>query len=232
MLWIRQHLIWVIIGVVGTVALLGWAFFESYNLNKPKPGIESLDEGRDHVPHGQKVDYKFNPPTGGNHYADWITKEFYDEPREDGSLVHSLEHGYVVINYDCEKPLQSFNLIPSVYAHEAVPESTSAATSSGQLDSLGRAAMEGGSAGIPTMKLSNMPTGFRDGSCDKLKNQLKEIYNTNPSKLIIQPRVGMDSPVILTAWGRMLKLNNFDKDKIKEFIDAFRNNGPEKTVEP
>lgn len=232
MIWIRQHLIWVIIGVVGTAALLGWAFFESYNLNKPKPGTESLDEGRNHVPHGQKVDYKFNPPTGGNHYGDWIIKGFYDEPREDGSLVHSLEHGYVVINYDCEKPLQSFNLIPSVYAHESVPESTSAATSSGQLDSLGRAAMEGGSAGIPTMKLSNMPAAFRDGSCDNLKNQLKEIYNSNPSKLIIQPRVSMDSPVILTAWGRMLKLNNFDKDKIKEFIDAFRNNGPEKTVEP
>lgn len=215
--------------MVGAFALLGWVFFESYNQTKPKPGIEALDEGRNHIPHGSKTNYKFNPPTGGDHYADWITKGFYDEPREDGSLVHSLEHGYVIINYDCEQRLAfKFEFISSAYAHTEVPESTSSASA----ESAGGATMQGGSEGVATMKLSNMPEAFRNGSCDNLKNQLKNFYNSSQHKLIVQPRIGMDSPIILTAWGRMLKLNNLDEKKIKEFLSAFIDKGPEKTVEP
>lgn len=222
MIFIRKNLVWTIVGAVGIMALLGWVFFESYNQTKPKPGIEALDEGRNHVPHGQKVDYKFNPPTGGDHYADWITKGFYEEPRDDGSIVHSLEHGYVVINYDCERPLSFFNLISTTYAHEE--ESTGSATTS--------PVMGGGSEGILSKKLQNMPEAFRNGSCDNLKNNLKDFYNSNPHKLIIQPREKMDTPIILTAWGRMLKLNSFDERQIKEFINAFEDQGLEKTVEP
>lgn len=233
MIFIRRNLIWIVIGVVGTVALFGWVFFESHNQTKPKPGIEALDPGRNHVPHGQRLEFKFNPPTGGDHYADWITKGFYDEPREDGSLVHSLEHGYIIINYDCEKKLGfNFKLIDGVFAHEEVPDSTNSATSSSDVDSLGRVKMEGGSEGVSTMALANMPEVFRNGSCDSLKNQLKDIYNQNQHKLIVQPKLGMESPIILTAWNRMLKLNNVDKNQIKEFIEAFRDKGPEKTVEP
>jgi hypothetical protein len=78
-----------------------------------------------------------------------------------------------------------------------------------------------------------MPKSFSDGSCDSLKSQLKDIYNKfGPHKLIVMPRVGMDSPVILTAWGRMEKLDSLDQKKIKSFIDAFRDNGPEATKEP
>lgn len=229
MIFIRRNLLWIVVGIAGTLALFGWVFLESHNQTKPKPGIEALDSGRNHVPHGQKLEFKFNPPTGGDHYADWITKGFFDEPREDGSLVHSLEHGYVIINYDCEQRLASkFEFISSAYAHTEVPESTSSASA----ESEGGVAMQGGSEGVATMKLVNMPEAFRNGSCDNLKNQLKDIYNSNQHKLIVQPRTGMESSIILTAWNRMLKLNNVDKKQIKDFIEAFRDKGPEKTVEP
>ena len=46
------------------------------------------------------------------------------------------------------------------------------------------------------------------------------------------PRVGLDSRVGLTAWGRMEKLSSLDQNKIKAFIEAFRDNGPEQTNEP
>lgn len=231
MLFIRQHLIWIIVAIVGIAGLLGWVIWESHNINKPKPGVEQLQDGRNHVPHGQKVDYKFNPPTSGDHYADWITKGFYNEPRDDGSIVHSLEHGYIVINYDCEQKIGfNFGLIPEVYAHE---EATASGTASGNIDDKGRAAMTAGSEGVPAISLANMPESFRNGSCDTLKGDLKKVFEEyGPFKMIVQPRVGMDSPIILTAWGRSEKLSSVDKSKIKNFIDALRDQGPEKTVEP
>lgn len=229
MIFLRRNLLWIIIAVAGTLALLSWVFFESYNINKPKPGIEALQDGREHIPHGQKVDYQFNPPTGGNHYADWITKGFFEEPRDDGSIVHSLEHGYIVINYDCERPLAFFNLISTTYAHE---ESTESGTVNEGIDTQGSSAMTGGSEGIPSKRSENMPEAFRNGRCDNLKNKLRDFYNSNQHKLIIQPREKMDAPIILTAWGRMLKLNNFDENQIKEFYKALKDQGPERTVEP
>ena len=97
--------------VMGFLGLLIWLFIES---TKPLPGVKLLQDGRDHLAERTKIDYKFNPPTSGNHYASWIKKGFYDEPRADGNLVHSLEHGYVIIWYNCERKVTSdVILIPS-----------------------------------------------------------------------------------------------------------------------
>lgn len=57
-------------------------------------------EGRNHVDPGTQVDYSTNPPTSGPHYGDWTDPGFYEETPAAGNLVHSLEHGYVVIYYD------------------------------------------------------------------------------------------------------------------------------------
>lgn len=57
-------------------------------------------EGRSHVDPGTQVDYGTNPPTSGTHYPEWTDPGFYMETPESGYLVHSLEHGYVVIYYD------------------------------------------------------------------------------------------------------------------------------------
>lgn len=64
----------------------------------------SLEPGqsREHVPAGTEVDYQSMPPSGGPHYDDWVTGGFYEagEAPPIGELVHSLEHGSVVIWYD------------------------------------------------------------------------------------------------------------------------------------
>jgi hypothetical protein len=197
-----------------SIGLLAWLFIMS---TKPLPGLETKQDGRTHVPEGSALTYNFNPPTGGDHYASWITKGFYDEPRHDGNLVHSLEHGYIIFWYDCERKLTShFQLAGEVIAHEE--EATSAPQTTPTMD--------GGSEGTVHTKLSDMPKAFSDGSCDNLKNQIKTYIGKDNHKLIGMPRVG------LTAWGRTLKLDNFDEGKIKEFIGAFRDNGPEHTNEP
>lgn len=172
------------------------------------------DKCRLHVPEGTKVNYISNPPTFGPHYPSWITKGFYTEPRPDGNLVHSQEHGYVIIWYDCEQKLQSSSiLVPTVLAQTLN--------------------MTSGSPGSPSAVLKDLPKQFSDGSCSNLTNQLQDVYRKfGPHKLIIMPRVGMNNPIILTAWNRMEKLTTVDQGTIKEFIDSFRDNGPEQTVEP
>jgi hypothetical protein len=47
------------------------------------------------------TDWNSDPPTSGQHYARWVPAGFYEEPIPDGFLVHNMEHGYVVVYYDC-----------------------------------------------------------------------------------------------------------------------------------
>lgn len=223
----------IIIGVVAIlcIALLAWLFIES---SKPLPGERLLQDGRNHVSEGSKVDYKFNPPTSGDHYASWITKGFYEEPRADGNLVHSQEHGYIIFWYDCERKVTSDKgqltswLIKPVYAHE---EATPSATT--KVNDQGTISMTGGSEGSPSAHFEDMPKSFSDGSCDGLKKELKEVLNKfGPHKLIAIPRPNMGKRLVLTAWGKTQELVSVEHDKIKKFIDAYRDNGPEHTIEP
>jgi hypothetical protein len=56
--------------------------------------------GRDHVSVGTEIEYDRTPPLSGTHYSNWEGAGFYEETPPLGGLVHSLEHGYVVIYYD------------------------------------------------------------------------------------------------------------------------------------
>lgn len=47
------------------------------------------------------VSYDTNPPSGGNHYANWAAFQTYDFPVPPGFVVHSLEHGAVAFWYNC-----------------------------------------------------------------------------------------------------------------------------------
>jgi hypothetical protein len=69
-------------------------------------GVEHfLCEGQDHVADGTRVTYKTDPPTSGNHWAGPTPPGFYAPGQADAytlpeRLVHSLEHGNVVIYYN------------------------------------------------------------------------------------------------------------------------------------
>ena len=69
---------------------------------RPKPGIGVADLGRQHIPDGVPVEYNSNPPTSGPHYGSPAAAGVYDHPVPDGNLVHSLEHGYIVISFNCD----------------------------------------------------------------------------------------------------------------------------------
>jgi hypothetical protein len=58
------------------------------------------NEGTQHVPESQNVEYAQSPPLSGPHYDRPTQGGFYEEPQPAGNIVHSLEHGAVVIYYN------------------------------------------------------------------------------------------------------------------------------------
>ena len=55
--------------------------------------------GRNHVRAGTPMEYPNDPPTSGTHWDIWVDPGFYDQQQPLGALVHSMEHGHVVIFY-------------------------------------------------------------------------------------------------------------------------------------
>ncbi len=133
------------------------------------PGEAVADQGREHWDHAKldELKYNSNPPVSGPHDADWIRPGIYGEPQDKYKLIHSLEHGYVIVHYN--------------YA--------------------------------PGQVLTDFAK----------KMGLK--------KLIVQPNPTIDKPIILVAWDRMLKMDTFDEKLAEKFVKAFRNKGPEATME-
>ena len=67
------------------------------------PVVEQhTEEGaRIHVPCTPVPTYGTKPPSSGNHYAIWADYKTYDKPVPWGHLMHSMEHGAVIIVYNC-----------------------------------------------------------------------------------------------------------------------------------
>jgi hypothetical protein len=59
------------------------------------------DEGATHVETCSSVGYGSKPPSSGKHYQMWPLFRIYDKPVPWGFLVHGMEHGAVVIVYNC-----------------------------------------------------------------------------------------------------------------------------------
>lgn len=53
-----------------------------------------------HLAPGQSPGYRDRMPTAGAHDPKWIDPGYYDTPQVPTRLVHSLEHGMIVIYYD------------------------------------------------------------------------------------------------------------------------------------
>ena len=115
-----------IIGII--VFVIASLFGLNYLSNKTnQQGTESLnqnvdinvatfpEEGRDHTEN--KVSYKTFPPTSGNHSENPANYGFYEKPVPFENLVHSLEHGDIVIYYNSsisQKELESLREISSI----------------------------------------------------------------------------------------------------------------------
>ena len=261
----RQHFkskfkkfgIWIlVIGVLG-----GGGYWLYKEATKPLPGQEVADLGQEHVTDISSVNYNSDPPTSGPHFAVWAKKGTYDRVISDGHLIHSLEHGYIVISYDCTKKISNLQpallrkallagnsqfSTPVVLAHETdepheepQPEAdrpTDDATKSSETK--------------PLTKLRIQPKGamswFTPEDAPPAEVELpKEFREAECDRLvedlssllkdfqrvIIVPRPNMDTLIAIAAWGKIEKIDNLDLERIKTFAKAFHNRGPEQTSE-
>lgn len=62
--------------------------------------VEPPDEGREHTYPGVDVTYRSEPPTSGPHWPTWALPGFCENVQPAPVVVHSLEHGMVVVYYD------------------------------------------------------------------------------------------------------------------------------------
>ncbi|HXF83617.1 MAG TPA: DUF3105 domain-containing protein, partial [bacterium] len=68
---------------------------------------------------------------------------------------------------------------------------------------------------------------FRDKDDTEVVDALADLARAYRSKVIVTHRPRNDSRVAVVAWGRLMKLDRFDRDAIADFIQRFRNRGPE-----
>lgn len=183
--------------IILAVIILGWLLYLS---TRPLPGTKIEDLGRGHVEIGTEVKYNSNPPTSGEHYEDWVRAGIYSEVKDDRNLVHSLEHGYVIMNYKCN---------------------------------LGNQGNQGDTEATASAEASESAVAARDQpECDERRTKLEEIYNKKgKKKLIVIARSDLDTNFALTAWNYLDKFDLFDAKRIEKFIDAHKDNGPERTME-
>ena len=100
----QQRLLWVVIGLTVAGAAI---FFITQSIQgslaRQDIGQSVPSLGRDHIALGDAhIPYNSDPPTSGPH-ADPVENGFYDTPIPDENIIHNLEHGFVVISYDCNQ---------------------------------------------------------------------------------------------------------------------------------
>lgn len=72
---------------------------------------------------------------------------------------------------------------------------------------------------------------YKPGVGDDVINKLKAIVEKNDWKIVMEPREKDDAKIILAAWGRLLKMDDLNENTVRDFINTYRNRGPEKTTE-
>lgn len=129
------------------------------------------NDGRGHVRDGAILGYRADPPTSGRHSRKWVDPGVYRRRQTPERLVHSIEHGMVVIYYE-------------------TPD---------------EAAME-------TLET------------------WAGLFGGMWSGVVLVPKAGLGSEIVLTAWRRRLRMPTFDAAGAASFIDAYRGRGPENRV--
>lgn len=218
--------------VLGLVILAGVGYGMYKLVTKPLPGQVVPELGRDHVTDIAGAAYNSNPPTSGSHFPVWAKPGVYDRLISDGYFLHSMEHGYIIIWYDCSRLAPSaYYLVPRALAHdEPAKDSTDSGELLKHMKVQPTSTMSWFTPQNPPEVEVTLPDSFGTDSCKNLVKELSE-FTKVAQRIIVAPIINMDSLIALTAWGRIDKMDFFDKERITKFIKAFHNRGPEQTTE-
>jgi hypothetical protein len=83
-------------------------------------------EGGNHIPACMAATHTTNPPASGSHYPVWPFFRAYDKPVPWGYLLHAMEHGVVVIAYNCPDGCAA-DVAAATAVMEAVPRKSGCA---------------------------------------------------------------------------------------------------------
>ncbi len=218
----------IVIGLIVLVFLVigavGWTIAnppkKAEEFNKADLKAQSLKElGRNHINDISRQQYNSNPPTSGSHFPLWAKRGVYPTPLSDGYLIHSLEHGYVILSYNCGQKgpaeYQSLKAGQPLTKMEGDEKSTT---------------MRPLTPDTMPKDQAKLPSEFGSAECKSLASELSQFLDTY-QRVIVIPRPSMDSRVALTAWGKIDKMETVDKNRINAFIASYHNKGPEQTVE-
>lgn len=86
---------------------------------------------------------------------------------------------------------------------------------------------------IPETQVSGATDGadLKTGIDEQTKEKLAAFVKKDDWKMVMAPRGANDAKIVLAAWGRLLKMDALDEQKVKDFIKTYRNRGPEQTME-
>ena len=97
-----------IVGLAIIAFLAGFGaliYFDSSQSSGPPDGVREFDVANGVSNHTQDpVDYEQTPPVGGAHNPIWQNATFYEEPVQNETAVHTLEHGAVWITFSPDLP--------------------------------------------------------------------------------------------------------------------------------
>jgi Protein of unknown function (DUF3105) len=71
---------------------------------------------------------------------------------------------------------------------------------------------------------------YRPGLDQAQVQRLASLARSYSSHVIVAPYTGLQTPVAVTAWTRLMTLDRVDTGKIRTFIDLYRQRGPEAGV--
>lgn len=80
------------------------------------------DEGKFHITVGDTGHYAHYPPSSGEHYGQPKEWGFYDEEVPAEYFVHNLEHGGIVILYNCSEACEGVKAALKAFQEIAPPE--------------------------------------------------------------------------------------------------------------
>lgn len=82
-------------------------------------------------------------------------------------------------------------------------------------------------AAVHSMEHGGIWISYKDIGDEEIAT-LEDIGKQNSQSALVSPRSGNDTKIVITSWGKMMRLETADKALIQKYIDTYKNQAPEK----